>query len=55
MAVVIMGSAEMTFYILAVYLGAVAIKKTRYLIPVCVLADRVSILIALSIVKIFFG
>ena len=54
MAAVIMGSAETTFYILAVYLGAVGIKKTRYLVPVCVLADIVGILIAISIVKIFF-
>jgi spore maturation protein B len=55
MAAVIMGSAETTFYILAVYLGAVGIKKTRYLVPVCVLADIVGILIAISIVKIFFN
>jgi len=54
MAAVIMGSAETTFYILAVYLGAVGIKKTRYLVPVCVFADIVGILIAISIVKIFF-
>jgi spore maturation protein B len=54
MAAVIMGSAETTFYILAVYLGAAAIKKTRYLVPVCVLADFVGILIAIGIVKFFF-
>jgi len=55
MAAVIMGSAETTFYILAVYLGAVGIKKTRYLVPVCVLADIVGILIAISVVRILFG
>ncbi|MBU1205373.1 MAG: spore maturation protein [Proteobacteria bacterium] len=55
MAAVIMGSAETTFYVLAVYLGAVGIKKTRYLVPVCVLADIVGIFIAISIVKIFFN
>ena len=54
MAAVIMGSAETTFYILAVYLGAVGIKKTRYLVPVCVLADMVGILIAISVVRILF-
>ncbi|MDH4266251.1 MAG: spore maturation protein, partial [Deltaproteobacteria bacterium] len=54
MAAVIMGSAETTFYVLAVYLGAVGIKKTRYLVPVCILADIVGIFIAISIVKIFF-
>jgi len=54
MAAVIMGSAETTFYILAVYLGAVGIKKTRYLVPVCVLADIVGIVIAISVVRILF-
>jgi spore maturation protein B len=51
---VIMGSAETTFYVLAVYLGAVGIKRTRYLVPVCVLADLVGIIIAIGIVKFFF-
>jgi spore maturation protein B len=51
---VIMGSAETTFYVLAVYLGAVGIKRTRYLVPVCILADLVGIIIAISIVKFFF-
>jgi spore maturation protein B len=49
-----MGSAETTFYVLAVYLGAVGIKRTRYLVPVCVFADLVGIIIAISIVKFFF-
>jgi spore maturation protein B len=51
---VIMGSAETTFYVLAVYLGAVGIKRTRYLVPVCVVADLVGIIIAICIVKFFF-
>jgi spore maturation protein B len=52
---VVMGSAETTFYVLAVYLGAVGIKRTRYLVPVCVIADIAGIVIAVSIVKLFFG
>ena len=51
---VIMGSAETTFYVLAVYLGAVGIKKTRFLVPVCVLSDIAGILIAIAVVKILF-
>ena len=51
---VIMGSAETTFYILAVYLGAVGIKKTKYLIPVCVISDIASIIISILIVKLLF-
>jgi spore maturation protein B len=52
---VIMGSAETTFYVLAVYLGAVGIKKTRYLVSVCVFSDIVGIIIAISVVKFFFS
>jgi spore maturation protein B len=51
---VIMGSAETTFYVLAVYLGAVGIKRTRYLVTVCVLADLIGIILAIVIVKLFF-
>jgi spore maturation protein B len=53
-AAVIMGSAETTFYVLAVYLGAIGIKKTKYLIPVCIIADVVGIIIAISVVRLIF-
>ncbi|MCS7231156.1 MAG: nucleoside recognition domain-containing protein [Elusimicrobiota bacterium] len=52
---VIMGSAETTFYVLAIYLGAVGIKKTKYLLPVCILSDFIGIIIAIIIVKLVFG
>jgi spore maturation protein B len=51
---VIIGSAETTFYVLAVYLGAVGIKKTKYLVPVCITADIVGIIIAIITVKLMF-
>ena len=51
---VIIGSAETTFYVLAVYLGAVNISKTRYLVPVCLIADGVGIILAIVIVKLMF-
>jgi spore maturation protein B len=54
LSAVIMGSAETTFYVLAVYLGAVGIKKTRYLVPVCLVSDAVGILLAILVVKWFF-
>ncbi len=54
MSAVIMGSAETTFYVLAVYLGAVSIKKTRYLVPVCLLADVIGIVVAVSVARWFF-
>jgi len=52
LSAVIMGSAETTFYVLAVYLGAVGIKKTRYLVPVCLVSDAVGISLAILIVKL---
>ena len=52
MTAVIMGSAETTFYVLAVYLGAISIKKTRYLVPVCLLADLVGIAVAIAVVRL---
>jgi spore maturation protein B len=54
MAAVIMGSAETTFYVLAVYLGAVGIKKTKYLVPVCLTADMIGVVIAIILVKLLF-
>lgn len=54
MAAVIMGSAETTFYVLAVYLGAVSIRKTRYLVPVCLVADLIGIVVAVSVARWFF-
>jgi spore maturation protein B len=54
MSAVIMGSAETTFYVLAVYLGSVSIRKTRYLVPVCLVADFIGIVIAVFVTKWFF-
>jgi len=51
---VIMGSAETTFYVLAVYLGAVGIKRTKYLVPVCLTADLTGVIIAIILVKLMF-
>lgn len=51
---VVMGSAETTFYVLAVYLGAVSIKKTKYLVPVCLIADAIGMAIAVLLVKFIF-
>jgi spore maturation protein B len=52
---VILGSAETTFYVLAVYLGAIGIKRTRYLVSVCVISDIVGMIIAIGVVKFFFS
>ena len=54
MAAVIMGSAETTFYVIAVYLGAAGIKKAKYLVPVCLTADAVGVIIAIIVVGLMF-
>ena len=46
------GSTETTFYVLAVYFGAVNIKNTRHALPAGLLADIAGILGALFIVKL---
>jgi len=50
----IYGSTETTFYVLAVYFGAVGIKKTRHALPACLLADLAGLLAAVFIVNILF-
>ena len=49
------GSTETTFYVLALYFGAVNIKSTRHAVPVGLIADVAGILGALFIVKLLFS
>ena len=49
------GSSETTFYVLAVYFGAVGITKTRHALPAGIIADIFGMLGALVICRIFFG
>lgn len=49
------GSTETTFYVLAVYFGAVNIKNTRYALPVGLIADMAGILSAFFIVNLLYG
>ena len=49
------GSTETTFYVLAVYFGAVGVKETRHVIPACLMADVAGILAATFIVNLMFG
>lgn len=54
-ACVIQGSTETTFYVLAVYFGSVAIKKTRHALPAALLAEFAGVVAAIIIAYIFFG
>ena len=49
------GSTETTLYVLAVYFGAVGVKKTRHALPACLLADVAGILAATFIVNLLYG
>jgi len=55
LACMIQGSTETTFYTVAVYYGAVGIKKTRYTIPGGLLADLAGVLAAILFAYLFFG
>jgi spore maturation protein SpmA len=54
-ACIVQGSADTTFYILAVYFGSVGIKKTRYALGCGLLADFAGIVAAIFIAYLFFG
>jgi spore maturation protein B len=51
----IFGSTETTFYVLAVYFGSVAIKKTRYALLAGLTADLVGVIASVIICRIAFG
>jgi spore maturation protein B len=48
------GSTETTFYVLAVYFGAVGIKKARHAVVVGLFADLVSLISALIVCRMVF-
>lgn len=52
---VLYGTADTTFYIVALYFGAVNIKKTRYTVPAMLIADFAGIVTSILISYLFFG
>ena len=54
LAAVMVGSSETTFYVLAVYFGAVGISKLRYALIVGLLADFIGILAAILVCNMMF-
>jgi spore maturation protein SpmB len=55
LASVMQGSTETTFYVLAVYLGAVGIKHSRYAVGCCLAADAGGITAAILVSYWFFA
>ncbi|MCW3115621.1 MAG: spore maturation protein [Segetibacter sp.] len=55
LASILQGSSDTTFYVIAVYFGAVGIKNTRYAVGAMLLADLVGIITAITLAYLFFG
>lgn len=49
------GSTETTFYVLAVYFGSVAVRRTRHAVAVGLCADAVGLLVAVWMARLFFA
>jgi spore maturation protein B len=49
MASTMYGSSETTFYVLAVYFGAIGVKRTRHAIPAALIGDAVAAIAAVAV------
>ncbi|MBL7740551.1 MAG: spore maturation protein [Chitinophagaceae bacterium] len=52
---ILQGTSDTTFYVIAVYFGAVGVKNTRYTIGAMLLADLVGITTSIILAYLFFG
>jgi spore maturation protein SpmA/spore maturation protein SpmB len=52
---ILQGSSDTTFYVIAVYFGAVSVKDTRYAVGSMLLADLVGIITSIALCYMFFG
>ncbi|MEW5011738.1 MAG: nucleoside recognition domain-containing protein [Cycloclasticus sp.] len=55
LASIVQGSTETTFYVLAVYFGAVGIKNARHALACGLIADFAGIIVAILVGYLFFG
>jgi spore maturation protein SpmB len=55
LASVIQGSTETTFYVLAVYFGAVGIQRVRHAVACGLIADLGGLIAAIAVTYLFFG
>jgi spore maturation protein SpmA len=55
MAATIYGSTETTFYVLAVYFGAVAIRRTRHAVAAGLIADTVAVVASVVFCRVLFA
>jgi spore maturation protein SpmA/spore maturation protein SpmB len=54
LACIFNGSADTTFYIVALYFGSVGIKRSRYAIPMGLLADLAGVIASIFVAYLFF-
>ncbi len=55
MAGTIYGSTETTFYVVAVYFGAVAVRRTRHAIAAGLIADATGVVASVIVCRLMFG
>lgn len=55
LAATFQGSTETTFYVLAVYFGAVGIQRARHAVPCALLADGAGMIAAIAVSYWFYG
>jgi spore maturation protein B len=51
----IYGSSETTFYVIAIYFGAVSVKRTRHAIPAGLIGDVAGVIASVIVCKLMFG
>jgi spore maturation protein SpmA len=51
----IMGSTETTFYVIAVYFGSVAVRRSRHAVPAGLVADLAGVTASIIICRLVFG
>ena len=54
LAATVQGSTETTFYVLAVYFGAVGVQRARHAVPCALIADFAGITAAIAVCYWFF-
>jgi spore maturation protein SpmA len=54
-AATLYGSTETTFYVIAVYFGAVSVKRTRHAVPAGLVADAVGAIAAVVVCRLVFA
>jgi spore maturation protein B len=55
MAATMYGSTETTFYVLAVYFGAVGVKRSRHAVLAALIADATAVIAAIIVCRWLFG